>query len=70
MKFSLLLTALIAVFAMPACTHYTDVEPQATGWRAPALSAPDQFDRQISVKSATSGPWAIVFFYPKADTPG
>lgn len=58
-----------AVF-LSACTVYEDVEPQASGWRSPALVAPDQYGRQVSLKSATSGPWAIVFFYPKADTPG
>jgi len=49
---------------------YRDVEPQALGWRAPALTALDQWGRQINLKSATSGAWAVVFFYPEADTPG
>lgn len=58
-----------AIF-MTACTVYKDVDPQAHGWRSPSLSAPDQFGRQVNLKQATSGPWAVVFFYPKADTPG
>lgn len=41
-----------------------------SGWQVPALFAPDQLGTSISLKSRTSGPWAIVFFYPKADTPG
>jgi len=49
---------------------YTDVTPQPTGWRAPDLSAPDQWERNVSLKANTTGPWAVVFFYPKADTPG
>lgn len=24
----------------------------------------------VNLKAVTSGPWAVVFFYPKADTPG
>jgi peroxiredoxin len=40
------------------------------GWRSPAVSAPDQFGQEVNMKTATSGPWAVVFFYPKADTPG
>lgn len=55
---------------LTACTVYQDVDPQQAGWRAPGLSAPDQWNRTVNIKSATSGPWAIVFFYPKADTPG
>ena len=40
------------------------------GWRSPAVSAPDQFGQEVNMKTATSGPWAVVFFYPKANTPG
>ncbi|MFT6864972.1 MAG: hypothetical protein ACJAVK_003544 [Akkermansiaceae bacterium] len=58
-----------AVF-LTGCTVYDDVEPQVSGWRAPALVAPDQYGRPVNLKAATSGPWAIVFFYPEADTPG
>ncbi len=58
-----------AVF-LTACTVSENIAPQANGWRSPALTAPDQYGRQMNLKSATSGPWAVVFFYPKADTPG
>jgi hypothetical protein len=58
-----------AVF-LTACTVYEDVDPHVNGWRSPSLSAPDQFGRQVNLQEATSGPWAVVFFYPKADTPG
>ena len=37
---------------------------------APALSAPNHYGKMVSMKEATSGPWALVFFYPQADTPG
>lgn len=63
---SLLLTS---VFLL-GCVSYQDVEPHPLGWQSPALSAPDQNGQAVNLKSATSGPWAIVFFYPKADTPG
>jgi hypothetical protein len=55
---------------MTACTVYEDVDPHMKGWRSPALSALDQFGQQVDIKHAISGPWAVVFFYPKADTPG
>lgn len=55
---------------MTACTVYEDVDPHMNGWRSPGLSAPDQFGQEVNIKDATSGPWAVVFFYPKADTPG
>lgn len=40
------------------------------GWQAPNLTVPDQYGRPVNVQKATSGPWAVAFFYPKADTPG
>lgn len=59
----------LAVFTT-ACTVYENVDPHMNGWRSPAVSAPDQFGQEVNMKTATSGPWAVVFFYPKADTPG
>lgn len=55
---------------MTACTVYENVDPHMNGWRSPKLSAPDQFGQEVNIGHATSGPWAVVFFYPKADTPG
>ena len=60
----------LAVILAACGPTYRDLEPQAFGWRAPALAASDQWGRQINLKSATSGEWAVVFFYPEADTPG
>ena len=64
--------ALLAFFAvlLTACTVYEDVDPHTNGWLSPSLAAPDQYGHEVNIKSATSGPWAVVFFYPKADTPG
>jgi hypothetical protein len=67
-KLSFLLIGCLAM--LTGCTVYEDVDPHLSGWRSPSLSAPDQFGRKINLKQATSGPWAVVFFYPKADTPG
>ncbi|MDP0492223.1 MAG: hypothetical protein Q7Q71_14330 [Verrucomicrobiota bacterium JB023] len=37
----------------------------------PALSAPDQFGRQIALRQqAAANDYLLVFFYPEADTPG
>jgi len=62
------LAALTLILA--ACTIYEDVAPHSRGWRSPYVEAPDQFGRVINLQRATSGQWAVVFFYPKADTPG
>lgn len=70
MKVLLSLSLMCFAVLLTACTPYHDVDPHLTGWRSPAVSAPDQYGKQVSLKSATSGPWAIVFFYPQADTPG
>lgn len=59
-----------AVFLAACGPGYQDVDSQQSGWRAPALSASDQWGRTVALKSATAGPWAVVFFYPEADTPG
>ena len=66
--FVLLLPFLALLFT--GCTIYENVEPHPVGWRMPSLSAPDQYGREIALKQVTSGPWALVFFYPEADTPG
>lgn len=36
----------------------------------PEGEAPNQYGKMVSLKEACSGPWAVVFFYPEADTPG
>jgi hypothetical protein len=59
-----------SIFLAACGPTYRDVTPQAAGWRAPNLSASDQWGRDVALQSATSGAWAIVFFYPEADTPG
>lgn len=69
-KFLLHPLFLILLVAAGCGTAYRDITPHASGWSAPSLSAPDQSGRMVNLKNATKGPWAIVFFYPEADTPG
>lgn len=70
MKIRSIFPVLTWVMFLTACSVYREVAPHQAGWRCPSLSAPDQYGRQVNLKEATSGPWAVVFFYPKADTPG
>ncbi|MFP6878608.1 MAG: hypothetical protein VCA37_17420 [Roseibacillus sp.] len=50
-----------------ACSTTRDLElPRPI----PDLAAPNQYGRFIDLREACSGPWAVVFFYPEADTPG
>ena len=36
----------------------------------PKVSALNQDGKRVALQDACSGPWALVFFYPEADTPG
>lgn len=70
MKLLYVFSMMVVALLVASCSIYEDVDPHVMGWRSPALSAPDQYGREISLKETTTGPWAVVFFYPKADTPG
>ena len=70
MKATVILPVFALAMLLTACSVYRNVDPHQIGWRCPALSAPDQYGREVNLKEAASGPWAVVFFYPKADTPG
>ncbi|MEN8694301.1 MAG: hypothetical protein ACN4GG_07825 [Akkermansiaceae bacterium] len=63
-------SAIVGLFSLSSCAPAPVVSLHETGWQVPAVSAPDQLGNSISLESRTAGPWAIVFFYPKADTPG
>ncbi len=60
------LVALLCCLLM-ACAGSTYLDPPKP---IPPLSAPNQFGEMVSLQEACSGPWAVVFFYPEADTPG
>jgi peroxiredoxin Q/BCP len=47
----------------------TDASPPAVGTRAPAFTLPDQHGNRVRLSSFT-GRRVLVYFYPKADTPG
>jgi len=40
------------------------------GTRAPAFSLPDDRNRQVSLKDYAGDKIVVLFFFPKADTPG
>lgn len=50
-----------------ACSSARYLEPPRP---IPDLAAPNQYGKFIDLREACSGPWAVVFFYPEADTPG
>lgn len=70
MKKLFVYSVLMMAVALTGCVVYQNIEPQPLGWTSPSLSAQRQDGKVINMKSATSGPWAAVFFYPEADTPG
>lgn len=41
----------------------------AEGDKAPAFKAPDETGRPVSLADF-KGKWVVVYFFPKADTPG
>jgi peroxiredoxin len=59
--------AVLGCCLVVACSNSMYLEPPRP---IPALAAPNQYGEMISLKEACSGPWAVVFFYPEADTPG
>jgi peroxiredoxin len=63
----LLLPAMLGCLLMVACSSSRYLDPPRP---IPALAAPNQYGEMVSLKEACSGPWAVVFFYPEADTPG
>ena len=54
----------IALFTSPA-----KAEPLAVGAALPAVTLPDQDGVSVDLAVATTG-YVLVYFYPKADTPG
>lgn len=54
-------------FLLMACSNSSYLEPPRP---IPPLAAPNQYTKIVDLREACSGPWAVVFFYPEADTPG
>lgn len=45
-------------------------EPIDVGAALPAVTAKDQDGKEVKLAEAGAGGWTLVYFYPKADTPG
>ena len=64
-----LLTSILAASALTAFTFAADA-PLAVGAAAPELSAKDQDGKAVNFKDVYAKGATLVYFYPKADTPG
>jgi peroxiredoxin Q/BCP len=63
--FSKLLAATAGIFATSAAA-----EPLAEGTAIPEISQKNQDDQIVKLAEAGASGWLLVYFYPKADTPG
>ena len=63
----LLLLGAAGVVLLSSCSSGVYLEQTRS---APDLSAPNQYGNMVSLREACRGPWAVIFFYPEADTPG
>ncbi|MGV3533795.1 MAG: peroxiredoxin [Chthoniobacteraceae bacterium] len=66
MKLKLLTTA----FALLGLALATNAESLQVGAAAPAVTAPDQNGQPVDLKEVFAKGPTLVYFYPKADTPG
>lgn len=64
---SLAAAALVAFLALPITGR---AEPLAVGAAAPTLKSVDQNGKEVDLGTALSSGTTLVYFYPKADTPG
>ena len=64
-----LLTTLLATATLTALTFAADA-PLAVGAAAPAPTAKDQDGKAVNFKDVYAKGTTLVYFYPKADTPG
>ena len=68
MKPLLLLAALIAPIGLAIAA--TAAEPLETGAALPVVTAKDQDGKDVELAKSGAEGWTLVYFYPKADTPG
>jgi len=61
---------LSTLFAFAALTTFTFADPLTVGSPAPTLSGKDQEGKQISLADVYAKGITLVYFYPKAATPG
>ncbi len=64
------ITSLMSLFAFLGFTAFANAEPLAVGAAAPDISAVDQDGKTINFKDVFAKGTTLVYFYPKADTPG
>jgi len=67
MKLRTLLATLVSFSCLALCAH---AEPLAVGAPAPEISAVDQDGKTVNFKDIYAKGPTLVYFYPKADTPG
>jgi len=66
MAFTAALSAGIAIFL----AHAAAAAPLAVGDAAPKAQSVDQDGRPVSLSELYGSGWTLVYFFPKADTPG
>lgn len=62
--------ALIVSAASLAAAASVSAEPIEVGAALPATAAKDQEGKETKIAEAGAKGWTLVYFYPKADTPG
>jgi len=67
MKLRILLSSFVALASL---TLFAKAEPLAVGAPAPDVSAIDQDGKPVNFKDVYAKGPTLVYFYPKADTPG
>ncbi|MEK0447142.1 MAG: hypothetical protein RLZZ399_2463 [Verrucomicrobiota bacterium] len=60
----------LTLFSLIGLTLFAKADPLGVGASAPDVSAPDQNGQVVSFKDVYSKGATLVYFYPKADTPG
>ena len=61
---------LSTAFSLLVLTLFAKGEPLAVGTAAPDVTAPDQNGQNVVFKDVFAKGTTLVYFYPKADTPG
>ena len=62
--------AFLAVGALTALAGWAAAEPLQVGDRAPDATSVDQNGKTVRLSTLYGSGWTLVYFYPKADTPG
>jgi len=60
----------MSILSFLGLSTFASAEPLAVGAPAPQVSAPDQDGKSVDFKEVYAKGATLVYFYPKADTPG